>query len=392
MMNIQGPQDLMQLMQGAQATGILRTAIELGVFGEIAKGHKTAATVATAIRAKERATRILLDACGAFGLVEKKGSTYALTAVTEQFLVPGKPTYMGELSNLFCGDALSGRRRRRVPRTRGHDHEDPGRLTVGLRARRERQRQPHREVPERRRARASHRPLPDAQLPGVHPPVPRGRAQSSAAADSRRRHDGLARQRAVEVPVRCGGRLLVVRALVDRRGELHVLRRPQGAVQVQLAQPRRRRVGPVWRGNRLGVFYHVGWMVERYNIRNELGERFAQYPSHGIDAVGSVRKDKVLFGLNVSSDMQMNRPGRRLLLTAAPFATIQVGNHIDVNLSFSITKRTFPAPDPAAIDPSDYAQQSRLQYAEPLSMTGTVGLTFHWDPTNGVRNDRIDSI
>ncbi|MGE3456957.1 MAG: hypothetical protein AB7O24_17735, partial [Kofleriaceae bacterium] len=31
-------------------------------------------------------------------------------------------------------------------------------------------------------------------------------------------------------------------------------------------------------GNRLGVFYHFGWMVERYNIRNELGERFAQYP------------------------------------------------------------------------------------------------------------------
>ena len=105
-MNIQGPQEIMHLMQGVQATGIFRTAIELGVFGEIAKGNKTAGSVAKAIGCKERATRILLDACGALGLVEKKGSEYALPAVTEQFLVPGKPTYMGELANLFCGDAL----------------------------------------------------------------------------------------------------------------------------------------------------------------------------------------------------------------------------------------------------------------------------------------------
>jgi hypothetical protein len=146
------------------------------------------------------------------------------------------------------------------------------------------------------------------------------------------------------------------------------------------------------RGNRLAVFYHLGWMVERYNLRNELGERFAQYPSHGINAVGSVRHDRISFGLNLSSDAQVDHPSRRLLLTASPFATIQIGNHVDLNLSLSITKRTFPAPDPAAIDPSDYEQLSRLSYAEPLSLAGTLGLTFHWDPTNGVRNNRIESI
>ncbi|MDB4961933.1 MAG: hypothetical protein JWP01_1932 [Myxococcales bacterium] len=146
------------------------------------------------------------------------------------------------------------------------------------------------------------------------------------------------------------------------------------------------------RGNRLAVFYHLGWMVERYNLRNELGESFAQYPSHGIDATGSVRHDRVSFGLNLSSDAQVDHPDRRLLLTASPFTTIQIGNHVDINLSLSLTKRTFPAPDPAAIDPSDYEQLSRLSYAEPLSLAGTLGLTFHWDPTNGVRNDRIESI
>lgn len=105
-MSIQGPQDIMQLMQGAQATSILRTAIEFGVFAEIAKGNKTAANVAKAIGCKERPARILLDACGALGLVEKRGSEYALPGACDQFLVPGKPTYMGELSQLFCGEAL----------------------------------------------------------------------------------------------------------------------------------------------------------------------------------------------------------------------------------------------------------------------------------------------
>lgn len=146
------------------------------------------------------------------------------------------------------------------------------------------------------------------------------------------------------------------------------------------------------RGNRLGVFYHLGWMVERYNIRNTLGERFAHYPSHGIDAVGSVRHDRISYGLNLSSDVQVEHPGRRLLLTASPFASIQIGNHVDLDLSFSVTKRTFPPPDPAAIDPSDFAQLSRLSYAEPLSFTSSIGLTLHWDPTNGVRNNRIESI
>lgn len=146
------------------------------------------------------------------------------------------------------------------------------------------------------------------------------------------------------------------------------------------------------RGNRLGVFYHLGWAVDRYNIRNELGERFAQYPLHGIDAVGSVRHDGISYGLTLSSDVQVNHPARRHTLTASPFVTFQIGTHVDLNLAFSITQRELPKPDPNAIDPSDYEQLSRLSYAEPLALTGTLGLTIHWDPTNGARNDRITSI
>ena len=94
----------------------------------------------------------------------------------------------------------------------------------------------------------------------------------------------------------------------------------------------------------LAIFYHLGWAIERYNIRNEIGERFAQYPLHGIDAVGSVRHDKISYGLQLSSDVQVNHPGRRHLVTASPFVTVQLGTHVDLNLSFSITQREFPAP------------------------------------------------
>jgi hypothetical protein len=146
------------------------------------------------------------------------------------------------------------------------------------------------------------------------------------------------------------------------------------------------------RGNRLAVFYHVGWAVDRYNLRDELGEKFAQYPLHGIDAAGSVRHDKISYGLTLSSDVQLNHPSRRHLLTAAPFVQIQIGDHIDLNVAVSITQRQLPAPDPAEIDRADFAQQSRLAYAEPLAMTGAIGITIHWDPTNGARNDRLSSI
>ena len=146
------------------------------------------------------------------------------------------------------------------------------------------------------------------------------------------------------------------------------------------------------RGNHLSVFYHLGWQVDRYNIRNDIGERFAQFPVHGIDASGSVRHDKISYGLNLSSDIQLNHPARRHLFTAAPFVTVQLGTHVDLELSLSVTQRELPAPDPAAIDPADYEQLSRLSFAEPLSITGAIGLTIHWDPTNGVRNERIQSI
>lgn len=146
------------------------------------------------------------------------------------------------------------------------------------------------------------------------------------------------------------------------------------------------------RGNRLEIFYHLGSAYERYNLRNELGEDSAWYGVHGIDAVGSVRHDRITYGLRLDSNVQLDHPRRRYALTASPYTTIQLGDHLDLSLSFSVTKHELPGPDPAVIDPSDFQQLSRLQFAEPLSMNASVSIDFHWDATNGQRNDRIGSI
>lgn len=96
-----GPELLMQLMQGVQVSGIYKAAVELDVYTKIAGGAKTAANVARAIEAPERSTRMLLEALSCLGLLVKSAEGYALTPVAETFLVRGKPTYMGDVVQVF---------------------------------------------------------------------------------------------------------------------------------------------------------------------------------------------------------------------------------------------------------------------------------------------------
>ncbi|MDB4961107.1 MAG: hypothetical protein JWP01_1106 [Myxococcales bacterium] len=146
------------------------------------------------------------------------------------------------------------------------------------------------------------------------------------------------------------------------------------------------------RGNRLAVMYYAGYQAERYNLRNVIGERFAHYPVHGLVVSGTLRKDTVAFGLSLSAGSQMFDPQRRHHVSASPFVDIQLGGHVDLSVSFSITKREMPAPDETLIDPLDFEQQSRLSFAEPLSMNGSLNVTIHWDHTNGARNDRFSDL
>jgi hypothetical protein len=146
------------------------------------------------------------------------------------------------------------------------------------------------------------------------------------------------------------------------------------------------------RGNKLAVVYFLGHTVEKYNVPNELNERFAQYPTHEIVATGSVRKDKVTLGLSLLARAMVLHPMRRHTLSASPNIEVQVGDHVDFSVGFSIAMRELPGPDLDAIDPSDFEQLSRLSYADPLQVNGFVNVRLHWDRTNGARNDRFDNL
>jgi hypothetical protein len=141
------------------------------------------------------------------------------------------------------------------------------------------------------------------------------------------------------------------------------------------------------RGNKLAVGYQLGYDVESYNVRNQLGERRAHFPVHELFAQASVRKDQVSYGLYLSAWSELVHPGRRHRLSASPSLSIQLGAHVDLSLSLSVTRREVPGP--AELDPGNFEQISRASYAQPLSLYGSFGLRLHWERTNGARNDRF---
>jgi C-methyltransferase len=91
------------MIQGLQVAGVLKGAVELGVFDAIADGRGDARSIATATGADERATRILLDALTALGLLTTAGAGYRLTAATDAFLVRDRPSYIGGATDIFTG-------------------------------------------------------------------------------------------------------------------------------------------------------------------------------------------------------------------------------------------------------------------------------------------------
>ena len=96
------PDEIIRLLQGYQTTAIVRAGITLGMFAHLAGGAADATTVAQAIGADARGTRILLDALTALGLLRRQGQTYGLTPAAETYLVPDRPTYLGDLIHLFA--------------------------------------------------------------------------------------------------------------------------------------------------------------------------------------------------------------------------------------------------------------------------------------------------
>jgi hypothetical protein len=146
------------------------------------------------------------------------------------------------------------------------------------------------------------------------------------------------------------------------------------------------------RGNALAVAYIAGYQLEAYNLRNELGQTKARYPKHELQASGSIRRDKITYGLSLKVGGALLEPDVRHYVSAAPSMTWNLGDHVTLSFDAAITKRELPGPHPDELDNADYELISRASYAEPISLSGSLNLRVFWDRSNDALNDRLDDM
>src|ERR1700678_4079124 len=78
-----------------QRTEILRAAIELDLFTQLAAGHRTVEQLARACQAAPRGIRILADCLTIRGFLSKHDDHYDLTPDSAVFLNRQSPAYLG---------------------------------------------------------------------------------------------------------------------------------------------------------------------------------------------------------------------------------------------------------------------------------------------------------
>lgn len=95
------PDAIMQLGFGYWGSKTLLSAVELGLFTELAKGPRTLDEVRTRFALHERGTRDFLDALVALGMLQRDQGKYANTPATDLYLDRGKPTYLGGMLEMM---------------------------------------------------------------------------------------------------------------------------------------------------------------------------------------------------------------------------------------------------------------------------------------------------
>lgn len=90
------PNPLMQLATGFWSFKTYAAAIEIGLFDLLAGGRGMVADeVAAALGIQHRPADLLLAGCASLGLLDKDGARYRNSALSEEFLVKGRPYYFG---------------------------------------------------------------------------------------------------------------------------------------------------------------------------------------------------------------------------------------------------------------------------------------------------------
>ena len=111
------PEKTMQIGLGFWASKTLLSAVELGLFTELAKGPLDGETLRQRLALHPRSAGDFLDALVALGLLDRKGKRYVSTPETNFFLDRAKPSYIGgmlEMANArlypFWGSLTEGLR------------------------------------------------------------------------------------------------------------------------------------------------------------------------------------------------------------------------------------------------------------------------------------------
>jgi hypothetical protein len=91
------PDKIMQLGLGFWGSKTLLSAVELGLFTELAQGGLDLPALAKRLKLHQRSARDFLDALVALGMLDRHGDQYANTPATDRFLDRRKPTYVGGL-------------------------------------------------------------------------------------------------------------------------------------------------------------------------------------------------------------------------------------------------------------------------------------------------------
>lgn len=89
------PAKIMQTGLGFWASKTLLSAVELGVFTDLAKGGKNLQTLERVHGLHPRSSRDFFDALVALGFLERKDGVYTNTPETDRFLDKNKPSYIG---------------------------------------------------------------------------------------------------------------------------------------------------------------------------------------------------------------------------------------------------------------------------------------------------------
>jgi hypothetical protein len=91
------PDSIMQLGLGFWGSKTLLSAVELGVFTELAKGPLDGEALRVRLGLHERSARDFFDALVALGMLQRNNGSYGNTAAGDLFLDRAKPSYVGGL-------------------------------------------------------------------------------------------------------------------------------------------------------------------------------------------------------------------------------------------------------------------------------------------------------